>query len=109
MKNVPKNFDFSKCYFLCECGDLKQLQRIILIMLDNAFSIFTGVSLINRTLANKAKPTMTWIEENGKWTQKTNTTFKSFEIAFHLGEEFDEELADGRKCRVSFELNCNCM
>ncbi|CAL8110255.1 unnamed protein product [Orchesella dallaii] len=66
-----------------------------------------GVAVIQRTMASKVTPTMTWINEGGKWTQKTKTTLKSFQIVFTEGEEFDEELADGRKCKatITFEGN----
>ncbi|ODM99551.1 Fatty acid-binding protein, brain [Orchesella cincta] len=66
-----------------------------------------GVSMIQRTMASKVSPTMTWSNENGKWTQKTKTTLKSFQIVFVEGEEFEEELADGRKCRsvITFDGN----
>ena len=31
---------------------------------------------------------------------KTSTTVRTTEINFHVGQEFDEETVDGRKCRV---------
>jgi hypothetical protein len=56
-----------------------------------------------RKMAATATPT-TEISQGGpngdEWTIKTSTTFKTTEIKFKLGEEFDEETADGRKCKV---------
>jgi len=58
-----------------------------------------GVGAVNRTLASKVKNQLEYIDHgNGKWTQKTHSTFKNFEISFTLGESFVEETADGRKC-----------
>lgn len=31
---------------------------------------------------------------------KTSTSVRTTEINFHIGEEFDEETVDGRKCKV---------
>jgi fatty acid-binding protein 3 len=66
-----------------------------------------GVGMIQRNLASKAKPVMEWVQQGGKYVQKTTTTFKSFEIVFTLGEEFDEELADGRKSKSVITIEGN--
>jgi len=64
-----------------------------------------GVGIIQRNLANTAKPILTWIDGgNGKWTQKTSTLVKSFEITFTLGEEFEEKTADDRVCKSVITL-----
>lgn len=34
---------------------------------------------------------------------KTSTTVRTTEINFHIGEEFDEETVDGRKCKVDLK------
>ena len=54
-----------------------------------------------RKMASSATPT-TEISKSDKdeWTIKTMTTFKTTEIKFKLGQEFDEETADGRHCKV---------
>jgi ketosteroid isomerase-like protein len=58
-----------------------------------------GVGLVMRKMAATATPT-TEITQNGDdWNIKTSTTFKTTEIKFKLGEPFDEETADGRKCK----------
>lgn len=57
---------------------------------------------MTRTIAAKVKSQLEYIDEGaGKWTQKTFSTFKNFQITFTLGEKFVEETADGRKCDVS--------
>lgn len=56
--------------------------------------------MIQRGIAGKAHPTMEWLHDDGKWVQKTSTAIKKFQIAFVVGEVFDEELADGRKSKV---------
>ncbi|CAG7821841.1 unnamed protein product, partial [Allacma fusca] len=38
-------------------------------------------------------------EQDGNWRITTKTAFKTTEIKFKLGEPFQEETADGRKCQ----------
>jgi hypothetical protein len=45
--------------------------------------------------------------EGDVWTLKTVTTFKKSKIQFKLGEEFDEETADGRKMKTTMTLDGN--
>lgn len=33
---------------------------------------------------------------------KTSTSVRTTEINFHVGQEFDEETVDGRKCKVGW-------
>ncbi|XP_060114358.1 fatty acid-binding protein, heart [Heteronotia binoei] len=55
-----------------------------------------GVGFATRQIANMTKPS-TIIEVDGiKICLKTQSTFKSTEINFKLGEEFDETTADDR-------------
>lgn len=56
--------------------------------------------MAKRALAATAKPTIEITENGGRYTLKTLSTFKNTEINFALGEEFDEETADGRKAKV---------
>ena len=55
-----------------------------------------GVGLLMRKMGNMAKPNQKITEENGMWTIKTSSAFKTTEIIFKLGEEFSEITADGR-------------
>ncbi|KAM9102585.1 fatty acid-binding protein 9 [Sarcophilus harrisii] len=58
-----------------------------------------GVSFAARNVGGLAKPTVT-ISVNGEViTMKTDSTFKTTEISFKLGEEFDETTADNRKVK----------
>ncbi|XP_039596416.1 fatty acid-binding protein, heart-like isoform X2 [Polypterus senegalus] len=59
-----------------------------------------GVGFLMRQMGCSTKPT-TIIELNGdEIIVKTQSTFKNTEIKFKLGEEFDEDTADGRKVKL---------
>jgi len=58
-----------------------------------------GVGFALRKLATAATPTTEISHEGDNWNIKTWTTFKTTEIKFKLGEEFDETTADGRQCK----------
>lgn len=64
-----------------------------------------------RKMGGMAKPSTIISIEGDKVVLKTSSTFKSTEISFKLGEEFDESTADGRdvkvKCRVLFRPGCS--
>lgn len=60
-------------------------------------------------------------QDGEKFYIKTSTSVRTTEINFHIGEEFDEETVDGRKCKViefckiclkydtlTYELVLNC-
>ena len=52
-------------------------------------------------LGSTAKPTMIIsVGDDDVWKVRTETTFKTHEILFKLGEQFDETTPDGRKVRV---------
>lgn len=53
-----------------------------------------------RKMGNAATPTVEITEEDGTFTLKTITTFKTTEIKFKIGEEFEETTADGRVVKV---------
>ncbi|XP_040444151.1 fatty acid-binding protein, heart [Falco naumanni] len=64
-----------------------------------------GVGFATRQMAGLTKPT-TIIEVDGdKITVKTQSTFKSTEISFKLGEEFDETTADDRHVKSVVKLD----
>jgi len=58
-----------------------------------------GVGWTTRKLASAATPTTYITQDNDNWNIKTETTFKTTEIKFKIGEEFDEVTGDGRKCK----------
>lgn len=55
-----------------------------------------GVGLIQRNLAEKAKPTIEISENGGKWTLKTLTALENTMIVFELNKEFVDQAPDGR-------------
>ncbi|XP_004465788.1 fatty acid-binding protein, heart [Dasypus novemcinctus] len=64
-----------------------------------------GVGFATRQVGAMTKPT-TIIEQNGDTiTIKTQSTFKSTEISFQLGVEFDETTADDRKVKSIVTLD----
>ncbi|KAG7158617.1 Sodium/calcium exchanger regulatory protein 1-like 2 [Homarus americanus] len=62
-----------------------------------------------RKMGNAATPTVEITLEDGVYTLKTVTTFKTTEIKFKLGEEFEETTADGRNVKSSIKLEGNKM
>uniref|UniRef100_H3DHV8 Cellular retinoic acid-binding protein 1 n=2 Tax=Tetraodon nigroviridis TaxID=99883 RepID=H3DHV8_TETNG len=58
-----------------------------------------GVGLAMRKMGNLAKPTLSITIEGDKVTLKNSSTFKTTEVSFKLGEEFDESTADGRNVK----------
>ena len=56
--------------------------------------------MVMRKMGNAATPTVEITLEDGTYSLKTITTFKTTEIKFKLGEEFEETTADGRTVKV---------
>ncbi|WAR02870.1 FABP1-like protein [Mya arenaria] len=63
-----------------------------------------GVGMVMRKMAAAIKPTQIVEVEGDRWTIKTLTTLKNTEIAFVLGEEFEEVTGDGRKLKTTVTL-----
>lgn len=61
----------------------------------------TGVGMALRKMGNMVKPTLTIEIKDGKVVMRNSSTFKTTEISFTLGEEFDETTADGRAVKVN--------
>lgn len=53
-----------------------------------------------RKMGNMVKPTLTVTIDGDKVILKNSSTFKTTEISFKLGQEFDEATADGRTVKV---------
>ena len=53
-----------------------------------------------RKMANAATPVVDITLDNETYSMKSTTTFKTTEIKFKLGEEFEETTADGRIVKV---------
>ncbi len=60
----------------------------------------SGVGFATRQVGSMTKPTTVISMEGNDITLKTVSTFKTTEINFKLGEEFDETTADDRKVKV---------
>ncbi|KAJ8273022.1 hypothetical protein GJAV_G00096510 [Gymnothorax javanicus] len=58
-----------------------------------------GVNMILRTMGNKTKPTLIICQDGDEVQIKTESHFKTTNLKFKLGEEFDETTADGRKVK----------
>ncbi|KAM9494207.1 fatty acid-binding protein, heart [Clarias gariepinus] len=66
-----------------------------------------GVGFATRQIGGLTKPTTIISLDDGVFTLQTVSTFKSTEIKFKLGEEFDETTADDRKCKSLVTLEGN--
>ena len=66
-----------------------------------------NIGFILRKAALASTPVMTISEAGGKWTMITKTTMKSVELNFRLGEEFEEDTTDGRKCKTTVTMEGN--
>ncbi|XP_027705599.1 fatty acid-binding protein 9-like, partial [Vombatus ursinus] len=62
------------------------------------------VSFATRNVGGLAKPSVTISANGDVMTIKTESTFKTTEISFKLGEEFDEVTADNRKVKSIITL-----
>lgn len=69
--------------------------------------MLSGVNAMLRKVAVAAasKPHVEIRQNREHFYIKTSTTVRTTEINFCIGEEFNEETVDGRKCKVS-ELTC---
>ncbi|XP_041101079.1 fatty acid binding protein 4a [Polyodon spathula] len=63
-----------------------------------------GVGFATRQMGNMAKPSLIFSVENGILCMKSQSTFKTSEVKFKLGEEFDETTADDRKAKTTVTL-----
>jgi len=64
-----------------------------------------GVGLVTRKMANAASPVQEIVITGDEWYIKTTTTFKTTEVRFKLGEEFEEVTGDGRNCKSVMTLD----
>lgn len=68
--------------------------------------LFSGVNPMLRKVAVAAasKPHLEIRQKGECFHIKTSTPVRTTEIDFTIGEEFDEETVDGRKCKVNESL-----
>ncbi|XP_037872127.1 cellular retinoic acid binding protein isoform X1 [Bombyx mori] len=80
-----------------------------LISTDNfdSFMKALGVGLITRKAANAVTPTVELRKDGDEYNLVTSSTFKTTEMKFKPGEEFEEDRADGAKVKsvCTFEGN----
>lgn len=62
---------------------------------------------MTRKMGSSVSPVVELTKDNETYTLKTTSPFKNTEIKFKLGEEFDEETADGRKVKSVCTLEGN--
>nr|AXY94703.1 FABP [Habrobracon hebetor] len=68
-----------------------------------------GVGLVTRKMGAQVSPVVELNKDGDTFSLKTTSTFKSSEVKFKLGEEFDEETPDGRKVKSVITLDGNKM
>ncbi|XP_023236637.1 fatty acid-binding protein-like isoform X3 [Centruroides sculpturatus] len=66
-----------------------------------------GVGMVMRKLGATSKPTVEISQDGDTWSIKTITTFKTSEIKFKLGEEFEETRMDGSVVKTVITLEDN--
>lgn len=62
--------------------------------------MFVGVNLVKRKLAAHDNLKIIIQQEDQKFTVKESSTFRTIEIVFMLGVDFDYSLADGTELHV---------
>lgn len=80
---------------------------LIVLFYQNFMLCAIGVNAMLRKVACAAasKPHVE-IRQNGEqFYIKTSTTVRTTEINFQIGQEFNEETVDGRKCKVQSNTN----
>ncbi|XP_045453816.1 fatty acid-binding protein-like [Melitaea cinxia] len=68
-----------------------------------------GVGLITRKAANAVTPSVELRKDGDTFVLVTSSTFKTTEIKFKLGEEFEEDRADGAKVKSVCTLDGNTL
>lgn len=70
---------------------------------------FSGVGVVLRKVGNTVHPTC-WMEQVGdEFYYHNESTFKNYVLTFKLGEEKEQETADGRKVLTTFTLDGNTL
>lgn len=61
--------------------------------------------MLMRKMGNSISPTIELIKNGDTYTLNSSSTFKSTTITFKLGEEFEEDTADGRKVKTKITMD----
>lgn len=56
-------------------------------------------------MGNSVSPVVDLKKDGDTYTLTSSSTFKNTVISFKLGEEFDEETADGRKVNFQYKFD----
>ncbi|KAJ1152102.1 hypothetical protein NDU88_004879 [Pleurodeles waltl] len=64
-----------------------------------------GVNFATRQMGNVTKPSQIISKDGDKMVLRTESTFKTTEISFKLGEEFNETTVDDRNCKSVIKMN----
>ncbi len=64
-----------------------------------------GVGMMGRMVAKNIKPRLVITEKDGKWTLRTETTFKTTTLEFTPNVEYEETTPDGRELKVTI-ISC---
>lgn len=82
-----------RCGFPHRCIYLRRSTYLFI----SIFPLSSGVGLITRKAANAVTPTVELKKDGDSYNLVTSSTFKTTEMKFKPGEEFDEDRADGAK------------
>lgn len=63
--------------------------------------------MVMRKMGNSVTPTVELVQNGDEFTLNTTSTFKSTQIKFKLGVEFEEETADGRMVKTVMTMDGN--
>jgi len=63
------------------------------------------VNFMTRKMASVLKPSVIISGQGDTWTLKTESTLKTSETSFKLGQEYEETTADGRTVMTTFSID----
>uniref|UniRef100_A0A8B9P0D7 Fatty acid binding protein 5 n=1 Tax=Apteryx owenii TaxID=8824 RepID=A0A8B9P0D7_APTOW len=82
-------------------SSLLPIYLLIYIYLHLSVQRDSSVGMAMRKMGSVAKPDVYIIKDGDTITVKTESTFKTSQFSFKLGEKFEENTLDGRKTQVS--------
>ncbi|KAJ6641298.1 Fatty acid-binding protein, muscle [Pseudolycoriella hygida] len=68
-----------------------------------------GVGMVLRKVGNTIHPIIFLEQDGDEFTYYSQSTFKNFETKFKLGEEKEQETADGRKVLTTYTFDGNTL
>uniref|UniRef100_A0A3B4WVN3 Cellular retinoic acid binding protein 1 n=1 Tax=Seriola lalandi dorsalis TaxID=1841481 RepID=A0A3B4WVN3_SERLL len=67
---------------------------------ETVYDSWVNAMLRKVAVAAASNPHVEIRQDGEQFYIKTSTSVRTTEINFHIGEQFDEETVDGRKCKV---------